>query len=563
MPRRICGDWPPGLIWLHNASDFFIWTAYLAIPVVLLQFVIKRREELPFRQLFVLFGLFIVACGTTHFMEIVMFYWPVYRAAGVIKLLTAVVSWATVAALVPVLPRAFAMRSPEVLQKEVDERTRAEAEVRRLNEELEARVAERTAELQAANEAKDELLQREQMNREEAEAARELAERLQEEAEMANRAKDEFLMTLSHELRTPLNAIQGWATLLRSGRLDAETEKKALEIIDRNSQSQTRLVADILEVSRIITGKLVLNLKPVEFRPVAEAALETIVPAAEAKGVLVLTAWSDESALVSGDPERLQQIVWNLLSNAVKFTPRGGRIEVSLSRVASHVELTVKDSGEGIDPVFLPNVFDRFRQADSSSTRQHGGLGLGLAIVRHLAEMHGGTVRAFSEGKGKGATFILSLPLRAVAASVADKLQDPSLVPAALRNSRIETLRILVVDDEGEARTLVSTILSLHGARVRTAGSVQEALEIASEWSPEMLISDLGMPGQDGFELIRLLRLHEEHRLPAIALTAYASTIDRERALEAGFDSHLSKPVMPETLLSHVAQLADKTGRGA
>lgn len=550
MPRRICGVWSPGLIWLHNASDFLIWAAYLAIPIILVRFVWRRQHELPFHQVFWLFGMFIVACGTTHLMEVVMFYWPVYRVAGLIKFVTAVVSWATIAALIPILPKALAMRSPEVLQSEIEERERAEAEVRRLNEELEDRVRARTAELEAANLAKDELLKREEAARLEAEHNRELAE-------AANRAKDEFLMTLSHELRTPLNAIQGWVTLLRGGRLDPQTAEKAMETIERNTWTQTRLVSDILEVSRIITGKLMLDLGPVEMRPVVEAALETAAPTAEAKGICISTHWETERALVSGDAERLQQIAWNLLSNAVKFTPRGGKIDVILRRHGSHVQIVVTDTGEGIDPEFLPHVFDRFRQADSSATRQHGGLGLGLAIVRHLVEMHGGEVQVDSPGRGQGATFTVSLPLRAVAGVVPDQLPDQS--PSSQADTNLGGMRILVVDDEAEARTLVATILALEGAQIRTAGSVPEALEVVESWSPEFIVSDLGMPGQDGYELIRLLRLHEDRHIPAIALTAYASARDKDQALSAGYDAHLAKPVLPETLTAEILRLGSKT----
>jgi signal transduction histidine kinase len=398
VPRAQCGNWTPALIRLHNVSDFLIWAAYLAIPVVLVRFAYQRRHELPFRQVFWLFGLFIVACGTTHLMDVILFYNPLYRLAGAVKLVTAAASWGTVIALIPIVPQALAMRSPAALQREVDERKRAEEEVRVLNAQLEQRVQERTAELRGinaqleeANREKDTLLRNEQS--------------LREEAEHANRVKDEFLATLSHELRTPLNSIYGWTQLLRGGKLDDETTEQALDTIERSTRAQVQLIDDLLDVSRIITGKLALDMQPVDLAPVIEAALSSARPAAEAKNIEINALLSHEAGLVSGDPHRLQQIVWNILSNALKFTPRGGTIGISLRRVDSQVEIEVTDNGQGIEPEFLPYIFERFRQADSTSTRRYGGLGLGLAIVRHLVESHGGTVEARSGGIGQGAVF--------------------------------------------------------------------------------------------------------------------------------------------------------------
>ncbi len=537
MPRRFCGLWTPGEIYLHNASDFLIWSAYLAIPIILLLFAWKRKQELPFRSLIVLFGLFIVSCGTTHFMEIVMFYYPVYRLAGLLKFITAVISWATVISLIPAIPRALAMKSPDALEIEV---------------------RDRTAELEKANRAKDELLVREQTARREAEEARHEAEEARELAENANRAKDEFLMTLSHELRTPLNAIQGWTSLLRTKNLDETMRDQAMEVIERNCWAQVRLVDDILEVSRIITGKLVIESNPVELAPLVRAAYGSVEPAARAKGVELKVELEDLHALVSGDAARLQQVVWNLLSNAIKFTPKGGQVSVALRRRDSFAEIEVRDSGEGIAPEFLPHVFDRFRQADSSSTRSYGGLGLGLAIVRHLVEMHGGQVEARSDGKGHGATFSVLLPLRAVAA-------PPLSFPAPTGNGAhseediLSGLHILVVDDEAEARGLVSTILQLHGAQTRMAGSTAEAWQELEDWHPNLLVSDVGMPGENGYQLIRRIRMGGAQRdIPAVALTAYASAGDREQAMKAGFNSHLSKPVMPDSLVAEVARLAGR-----
>ncbi len=564
MPRRICGIWSPGLIWLHNASDFLIWTAYIAIPIVLATFALKKkRGELPFTQLFWLFGLFIIACGTTHLMDIVMFYWPIYRFAGLVKLVTAAASWGTVLALVRVVPAALSMKSPEVLQLEIEEREKAEAQVRQLNSELEDRVLERTAALEAANHTKDNLLASEQKVRLEAEEARAEAEIARETAETANRAKDEFLMTLSHELRTPLNAIQGWSALLRSGQLDAETSAQALETIERNAWTQAQLIADILEVSRIITGKMVLELNPLDPAPIVEAALAAVQPAATAKGIEIQSRLEAGGGVVSGDGPRLQQVVWNLLSNAIKFTPRGGHVKIEMQREESALEIRVSDTGEGIAPEFLPHVFDRFRQADSSNTRVHGGLGLGLAIVRHLVELHGGTVRAHSAGLGKGATFTVLLPLRAVATRSAPANLHLPLSPAPPPSPphSLQGLQILVVDDEIEARTLISTILILHGAQTRTAASANEALEILSAWQPDFLVSDIGMPDQNGYQLIeKVRRTKTGSQIPALALTAYASADDRTRALAAGFGAHLSKPVEPGNLVAEVARLSGRLG---
>ncbi len=535
MPRRVCGIWTPGEIWLHNASDFAIWAAYLAIPVVLLYFVFRRKATLPFRSLFILFGMFIVSCGTTHFMDIVMFYHPVYRLAGLIKFVTAVVSWATVLALAPAIPRALSMRSPD---------------------ELEGEVRARTAELHLLNAQKDDLLRSEQEARREAESARGEAERLREEAEGNNRAKDEFLMTLSHELRTPLNVIVGWSSLLRSGQLDDGAREQALESIERNCWAQTRLVDDILEVSRIITGKMVIESMPLELAPVVSAAYTSAEPAARAKNVRLALDIEDKDALVLGDAARLQQVVWNLLSNAIKFTPKSGEVRLTLRRDHSTSVIEVQDSGEGIAPEFLPHVFDRFRQADSSMTRAHGGLGLGLSIVRHLVEMHGGTVRVESEGLGRGAKFTVSLPIRAVAEGHKEEAHAaPPTQGGALRD-----LRVLVVDDEPEARALVTTILKMHGAQTRAAASVGEAWGVLQEWKPDVLVSDIGMPSENGYQLMERIRQTPSsfQRLPALALTAYAGATDRERAHNAGFNAHLAKPLTPMALLRELTQL---TGR--
>jgi PAS domain S-box-containing protein len=384
------------------------------------------------------------------------------------------------------------------------------------------------------------------------------------EAEAANRVKDEFLSTLSHELRTPLTAIMGWSNLLLHGEVDPARHRQAIETIARNANSQCQLIDDLLEVSRIITGKIRLDFAACELQPVIEAAAESIRPTAEAKGIQLQLSLEPEVGAVFGDTERLQQIVWNLLSNAVKFTPNGGQVRVKLKRVNSELEISVVDSGAGISRDFLPHVFDRFRQADGSTTRAHGGLGLGLAIVRHLVELHGGIVSADSEGPGKGATFGVRLPLmaavehRVVRDGVATKQGVRSVARPA---TSLNGTRVLVVDDELDARELVTVMLGRCGAEMKTAGSAAEAMEIISTWRPDVLVADIGMPVEDGFGLIERLRALPREaggNIPALALTAYARTEDRVRALSAGFQSHLSKPVDRAELAAVVARLAEK-----
>jgi PAS domain S-box-containing protein len=383
--------------------------------------------------------------------------------------------------------------------------------------------------------------------------ARERAARA--DAESANRMKDEFLASVSHELRTPLSAILAWSGLLRTGRLDAATSGRALETIERSTKLQAQLIGDLLDISRIVTGKLRLNVRPIELGPIVEAAIEAVRPAAEAKAIRIEPPREATVGPISGDPDRVQQILWNLLSNAVKFTSRGGCIRVELERTESRAQIRVSDTGKGISADFLPYVFDRFRQADSSSTRAHGGLGLGLAIVRHLVELQGGTVEAESPGEGHGATFRVSLPLLAVQRDEADQPSETGLhhTPA------LDGVRVLVVDDEGDARDYISFILEQRGADVTAAASVREALETLERIHPDVLLSDIGMAGEDGYALIRRVRaldVTQGGEIPAAALTAYARNEDRSRALSAGYQLHVAKPVDPVELIAVVAQLA-------
>jgi PAS domain S-box-containing protein len=388
------------------------------------------------------------------------------------------------------------------------------------------------------------------------------------EAEQANRSKDEFLATISHELRTPLTSILGWARLLASGEVDTNQHAQAFETIARNAKSQAQLIDDLLDVSRIISGKLRLDLRPLELAPVIEAAVDSVRPAAKAKEIRLQLMLDPHIGQVSADPDRLQQLIWNLLSNAIKFTPRGGQVQVRLESDNSCAEITVSDTGQGIRAEFLPHVFDRFRQEDGSSTRTHGGLGLGLAIVRRLVELHGGTVQVESEGEGLGAVFKMKLPFigvtdsqRTLAGDAAERRLSKGYSKLLEQSPRLDGLRVLIVDDEADAREFVTLILDRHGADAIAVASTSEAWEMLERWRPDVLIADIGMPDEDGYALIRKVRSlpsEEGGRTPAIALTAYARTEDRMRILLAGYQMHLAKPVEPIELIVAVASL---TGR--
>ncbi len=375
-------------------------------------------------------------------------------------------------------------------------------------------------------------------------------------AEEANRLKDEFLATVSHELRTPLNAILGWSRLLKTGRLDAEAAVGALDTIERNSRSQAQLIEDLLDVSRIMTGNLRIEVEPVDLVPVIEAALASVRPAAAAKSIQIDADLDVATGTVSGDPTRLQQIIWNLLANAVKFTPRAGRVDVRLGAADTYAVVEIRDSGPGIDRSFLPYVFERFRQADSSITRAHGGLGLGLAIVRHLTEMHGGSVSAESEGPGAGALFTVRIPLMGVS------LDDSAAVVPGDAEVSLDGVRVLVVDDDADSREVLAVALEQYGADVRTCAEAERALDELAGFKPNVLVSDIAMPGMDGHELIRRVRargVENYGSIPAIALTAYSRSEDRKSALNAGYQVHMAKPFEPATLAAAVAELARRT----
>jgi signal transduction histidine kinase len=418
-------------------------------------------------------------------------------------------------------------------------------------EELEQRIADRTRELAAANVALSaEIEERAKIENERVQLLRrEQAARL--EAERANRLKDEFLATLSHELRTPLNAIMGWAHVLGQSAQDRDTVQRAATVIRQNATSQSQLIDDILDVSRIIGGKLVLDTTPVSLHTVIDDAIDSLAPAAAAKSIQVIRTL-DREIKVIGDRNRLQQIVWNLVSNALKFTPKGGRVEVTLSEGGGDAQIEVIDSGIGISPEFLPYVFDRFRQADSSMSRRHSGLGLGMAIVRHLVELHGGTVSVESEGDNKGTTFRLQLSRHAAAEpEMADSPYRPGRdlgIEAELE--QLDGMHILIVEDDTDSRNVLAVLLQRLGALVEAVASAREAFDRVSRRRPDVLVSDIGMPDEDGYSLIRRVRqLGGEGRVPAIALTAYARKQDADEAIASGYDRHLPKPVAPADLI--------------
>jgi PAS domain S-box-containing protein len=387
-------------------------------------------------------------------------------------------------------------------------------------------------------------------------------------AEEATLAKDEFLAVISHELRTPLTSILGWARMLQTGKLDEGTTARALGAIERNAESQNQLIGDLLDFSRIISGKIRLDVGRVELASVVEAALDVVGPAADAKEIRLQAVLDPKAGPISGDPERLQQVMWNLLSNAVKFTPKGGRVQVRLARVNSSVEVAVSDTGCGISAEFLPYVFERFRQADQTHTRRQGGLGLGMAITKQIVELHGGTVRAESPGEGQGATFTLRLPV--MIAHGAEQFDGPPAgqppaevegrpLPAAL--PRLDGLHVLVVDDERDARELLTAILTQSGAVVTAAAGVADALDKLRLVKPDLLVSDIEMAEEDGYSLIRKVRVSEEgggRRIPAVALTAHARLSDRLRALSEGYQMHIPKPVEPAELVLAIANLTDR-----
>lgn len=480
----------------------------------------------------------------TYYLWTSVTYFAGAAAAGIIANLINTYGFYAVVATFPIIVIIYF--TYQTYLKNIEASTAKIEVARRHVEELSGYVTE----LQRSEEAREQLLVR--------------AEKARSEAEAANQIKDEFLATLSHELRTPLTSLLGWSSILRQLEHDPVLLKQGLEAIERNARTQARLIDDLLDVSRIVLGKLHLNVQPTDFSSVIQAAINVIRPAAEAKVIYLEYRHQPGIATISGDSARLQQIVWNLLSNAVKFTPQHGHIEVTLERGNSHAKLKVTDTGQGIDPEFLPRVFDRFRQADSSTTRNYGGLGLGLAIVRHLVELHGGSVSADSAGRGKGSTFSATFPVieeRSVPLS-------PTLSGETLRHDlqaqALDGLRVLLVDDEADARQLIGAVIARTGAEVKACESPDEALQVLAEWRPDVLMSDIAMPDEDGYSFIgkvRSLPPEKGGETPAAAFTAYAREEDRKRALAAGYQMHITKPVSSGQLVAKIAELAGRVFR--
>lgn len=544
-PRRVCMNYEAAVVWLHVYSDILIAVSYFSIPIALIAFV-RRRDDLAFNWMFRMFAMFIFACGVTHLFGVVDIWMPVYKVDGMVKLATGLISAATAVLLWRLIPSAVALPSPAHLRT-------ANEQLGRMRDELELRVADRTRELALASE-------------------RERASRA--EAERANHAKDEFLANLSHELRTPLNSILGWTQLLTQDSLPEDKRHAGVEVIERNARAQIQLIEDLLDTSRIVSGRLKLEVRETDLTRLIESVVETVQPAVQARQIRLATVLDPQAGPVRGDPDRLQQVLWNLLSNALKFTPKGGRISIFLERVNSHVEISVSDNGSGIVPDVLPYVFDRFRQEDSGTARRKGGLGLGLSIVRTIVELHGGSVRAESDGEGRGATFVVSLPRAPVQPAVdsSARVHPTAPLPVPLQHganpdssrSDLEGVRVLVVDDEGDARDLIRLLLERAGALVMTVESTAEALREVAGFRPEVIVSDIGMPDEDGFSFLRRLRRLTPEQggdTPALALTAFARAEDRRTALLSGFQLHLAKPVEPAELVVAVASLASRGAR--
>ncbi|KZL51760.1 hybrid sensor histidine kinase/response regulator [Nodularia spumigena CENA596] len=690
IPHGHCYLWKTDLVWLHLISDLVTGLAYYSIPATLFYFV-RKRQDLPFHSIFVLFSAFILACGTTHFMAVWTLWYPTYWLSGLIKAITAIVSLITALELIPLVPQALALPSPaqleqanQELQTQIVERLQVEAELRKHQNHLEDLVAIRTDEITNYNEKlKLEIAERQRILsvlKQSEERYRYLAESipqlvwtadadgntdyfnsnwykytglgveqsvgfgwlaalhpddverasqvwsnaysngilyeneyrfqraadgcyrwhlarglplkdedgrvvkwfgtctdiheqkqiLQErahlleleqtaraKAETANRIKDEFLAVLSHELRTPLNAILGWSKLLQTRSFDEAKKIQALPTIERNAKLQVQLIEDLLDTSRILQGKLTLQITKINLASTILSALDTMRLALETKSIQINTIFAPNMGIILGDFTRLQQVVWNLLSNAIKFTPNGGKIAVQLMQANGYAQVIVSDSGKGINPDFLPYAFDYFQQADSSSVRKFGGLGLGLAIVRNIVEMHGGMVKAESPGEGKGANFTISLQIcQDESPTILESAN--SATDLAVNSLLLAGVKVLIVEDDADARDFLTFILEQEGAEAIAVSSAFAALEVLTTAKPDILVSDISMPDMDGYMLLRQVRTLTPEaggNVPAIALTAYARDEDQQQALEAGYQMHLTKPVNTEKLIAAILRL--------
>jgi signal transduction histidine kinase/CheY-like chemotaxis protein len=520
-----CYLWETELVAAHVISDAVIGLSYLSISITLVYIVRHSRQALPYGWLLVAFGTFIVACGATHLMEIWTTWQPVFWLAADVKIITAIASVLTAAVLPPVVSRVLAL----VEQARVSDERRVALEA--AHDDLDRRVRARTAELEAS-------LERER--------------RLRAEAEEANRAKEDFLATVSHELRTPLNAIVGWSELLQRPNVDSATLARATAAIGRSARAQAQVVGDLLDVSRIAAGKLTLNLQLTDLVTLAMAAVESVKPNADRKRQTLRVHLQQAAVFVTADEQRLQQVVWNLLANAIKFTPDGGVITVTVEQSGSVARLSVTDNGIGIAPEFVPRLFERFSQADSSTTRRFAGLGLGLAIVRDLIQLHGGAIEVESAGLGAGATFRVVLPVRSKPAGAGETDHRSAPPPG---DSPLVGRALLVVDDDVEVLEIARTILEAAGASVVTAASADEGLAALAARTFDAIVCDIGMPRIDGHHFIGAARQRRLSRAPALALSGYARSEDAQRAVESGFEEHVAKPVASGAFVAAVTRL--------
>jgi len=517
--RWECGSgWAdtPWLGWLHILSDLGVWSAYLAIPLVLVYFLL-RRKDLPFRKIFLLFGAFILACGTTHLMEAIIFWWPVYRLAALIKLLTAVVSWATVISLFRVVPGVLTMRTPEELEREIAARKLAEDTLQRVNTKLEQRVLERTAELTKAVEKLTE------------------AERALKDAD---HRKDEFLATLSHELRNPLTPLRNSLELIKRANGNADLIEQSRSTMERQLSHMVRLVDDLLDVNRITRNRLELRRDRVELASIIQHAVEACRSMAESANHELDISLPPEPIYLNADSVRLAQVFSNLLFNACKYTERGGHIWLTVERQGSDAVVIVRDTGVGIPPDMLPKVFEMFTQLARTLERSQGGLGVGLTLVKRLIEMHDGTVTAHSQGQGQGSEFVVRLPI------LIERPQAGQSPAPTDENVSITSRRILVVDDNRATTCTHATLLQQTGNEVHIAQDGMEAVEKAETLKPDIILLDIGLPKLNGYDTCRAIREQPWGKdIIIIAQTGYGQEDDRRRAQEAGFDGHLVKPV--------------------